>query len=72
MAFGMFWLTQLPTVMAWVFVGGATTAFTIWVIKAMRSTVHAEDIAAEIPSEEELSEFDQDPTPHLKGTPPVH
>jgi PiT family inorganic phosphate transporter len=72
MAFGMFWLTQLPTVMAWVFVGGVTIAFTIWVIKAMRSTVHADDIAAEIPSEEELSEFDQDPTPHLKGTPPVH
>jgi len=71
-AFGMFWLTQLPTVLAWVAVGAVVIAFTIWVIRAMRSTVHAADIEAEIPGEEELSEFDQDPTPHLKGTPPVH
>jgi PiT family inorganic phosphate transporter len=71
-AFAMYWLTQLPAVLAWVTVGAAVIAFTIWVIWAMRHTIHADDVAAEIPGEEELAEFDQDPTPHLKGTPPVH
>lgn len=71
-AFLMFWLTQLPAIMAWVAVGAVVIAFTLWVIWAMRHTVHADDIEAEIPGEEELAEFDQDPTPHLKGTPPVH
>lgn len=70
-AFGMFWLTQLPLVLAWITVGAVVIAFTMWVVKAMRSTVHAEDVEAEIPGEEELAEFDTDPTPHLKGTPPV-
>ena len=70
-AFLMFWLTQLPAIMAWVAVGAVVIAFTLWVIWAMRHTVHADDIEAEIPGEEELAEFDQDPTPHLKGTPPV-
>ncbi len=71
-SFGMYWLTQLPLVLAWILVGGVTGAFTVWVVWAMRNTVHAEDIIAEIPTEEELAEFDEDPTPHLKGTPPVH
>ncbi len=71
-AFGMYWLTQLPTILAWVVVGAVVIAFTIWVIWAMRNTVHADDIIAELPSDDELAEFDQDPTPHLKGTPPVH
>jgi PiT family inorganic phosphate transporter len=71
-SFGMFWLTQLPTVLAWIVVGAVVISFTAWVVWAMRNTVHAEDIIAELPSDEELSEFDQDPTPHLKGTPPVH
>lgn len=70
-SFGMFWLTQLPIVLAWVIVGAIVIAFSSWVVWAMRNTVHAEDIMAEIPDEEELSEFDQDPTPHLRGTPPV-
>ena len=71
-AFLMFWLTQLPSMLAWVAVGAVVIAFTIWVIWAMRHTIHADDVEAEIPGEEELAEFDQDPTPHLKGTPPVH
>jgi PiT family inorganic phosphate transporter len=71
MAFGMYWLTQLPTGLAWIVVGAATLAFAVWAIRAMRNTVHAEDIAQEIPGEEELAEFDQDPIPHLKGHPPV-
>ena len=70
-AFLMFWLTQLPSMLAWVAVGAVVIAFTLWVIWAMRHTIHADDVEAEIPGEEELAEFDQDPTPHLKGTPPV-
>ena len=71
LAFGMYWLTQLPTILAWIVVGVVVVAFGSWVVWAMRNTVHAADIEAEIPTEEELSEFDQDPTPHLKGSPPV-
>ena len=70
-SFLMFWLTQLPTVFAWVAVGIVVIAFTLWVIKAMRSTIHASDVEAEIPSEAELSVLDDDPTPHLKGGGPV-
>lgn len=70
-AFGMFWLTQLPTILAWVVVGAVVIAFTLWVIKAMRTTIHAADVEAEIPSEQELAEFDQDPAPHLRGGGPV-
>lgn len=70
-SFGMYWLTQLPLVLAWVAVGVVVIAFTIWVVKAMRSTIHADDVIAEIPGDEELAEYDTDPTPHLKGTPPV-
>jgi PiT family inorganic phosphate transporter len=70
-AFGMFWLTQLPAVLAWIAVGAVVIAFSLWVIWAMRHTIHADDVEAEIPGEQELAEFDQDPAPHLKGTPPV-
>lgn len=71
-AYGMYWLTQLPTVLAWIVVGTAVISFGSWVVWAMRNAMGAEDIAAEIPADEELAEFDQDPTPHLKGDPPVH
>ncbi len=70
-AFCMFWLTQLPLVLAWIVVGAVVIAFGIWVVWAMRHTVHAADIEAEIPDEEELHELDLDPVPHLKGHPPV-
>ncbi len=70
-AFIMFWLTQLPTVLAWVTVGTVVIATTAWIVWAMRHTIHASDVEAEIPSEEQLDEFDQDPTPHLKGQGPV-
>ena len=70
-AFCMFWLTQLPLVLAWIVVGAVVIAFGIWVVWAMRHTVHAADIEAEIPGEEELHELDLDPVPHLKGHPPV-
>jgi PiT family inorganic phosphate transporter len=71
-AFGLFWLTQLPTVLSWAAVGVVVIGFGSWVIWAMRHTIHAADVEAEIPSEEELHELDLDPAPHLKGTPPVH
>ena len=70
--YGMYWLTQLPTVLAWIVVGSAVISFGSWVVWAMRNAMGAEDIAGEIPADEELAEFDQDPTPHLKGDPPVH
>ena len=70
-AYGMFWLTQLPTVLAWIVVGVSVIAFGSWVVWAMRNTIHASDIEAELPSEKELDEFDQDPTPHLRGKGPV-
>ena len=70
-AFAMFWLTQLPIVLAVIVVGVIVVTFGSWVIWAMRHTIHAADVEAEILPEAELAEFDQDPTPHLKGTPPV-
>ncbi|MFN8185251.1 MAG: inorganic phosphate transporter [Candidatus Nanopelagicales bacterium] len=70
-AFLMFWLTQLPLVLAFIAVGVVVVGFGAWVIWAMRHTIHAEDVEAELLPDAELSEFDQDPTPHLKGTPPV-
>ena len=70
-AYLMFWLTQLPTLLAWVAVGVVVIATTAWIVWAMRHTIHASDVEAEIPSERELDEFDQDPTPHLKGQGPV-
>ena len=48
-AYGMFWLTQLPTVLAWIVVGVSVIAFGSWVVWAMRSTIHASDIEAELP-----------------------
>ncbi|HQR80165.1 MAG TPA: inorganic phosphate transporter [Actinomycetota bacterium] len=70
-AFAMYWLTQLPTVLAWVVVGPVVIAFGTWVVWAMRHSVHASDIDKDIPSDKDLDEFDQDPMPHLKGHGPV-
>ena len=70
-AFGAFWLTQLPTVLAWIAVGAVVIAFGSWALWAMKNSIHADDVAAEIPSEEELDELDLDPVPHLAGSAPV-
>ena len=70
-AFAMFWLTQLPIVLAVIVIGVIVIVFGSWVIWAMRHTIHADDVEAELLPDVELAEFDQDPTPHLKGTPPV-
>ena len=70
-AFAMFWLTQLPIVLAVIVIGVIVIVFGSWVIWAMRHTIHADDVEAELLPDVELAEYDQDPTPHLKGTPPV-
>jgi PiT family inorganic phosphate transporter len=51
----MFHLTRLPTVLAWVTVGGLLLAFASWAGWAMTHTIHAKDVEAEIPSELELN-----------------
>jgi PiT family inorganic phosphate transporter len=50
----MFHLTRLPTALAWVSVGAVLLAFAGWAGWAMTHTIHAKDVEAEIPSEEEL------------------
>lgn len=62
--FVMFHLTQLPLVLAWLTVGACVVSFAIWAIWAMLHTIHAEDIEAELPSEQVLSE-PLSMTPHL-------
>ncbi len=57
----MFHLTQLPTGLAWVCVGAVLLAFAAWAGWAMTHTIHAQDVEAEIPSEEQLDL--RDPTP---------
>lgn len=69
-SFAMFHLTQLPTTAAWFSVGAVVLVFGGWVIWAMRRTVHAEDIAAEIPSETALAE-PIPAHPHVVGHGPV-
>ena len=69
-SFLMFKLTQLPTVLAWLVVGAVLVAFGVWAVRAMLNTVHANDIEAEIPTEEKLGE-DLEVHPHLEGRGPV-
>jgi hypothetical protein len=66
----MFKLTQLPIVFAWITVGVVLIAFGTWAVWAMTHTIHADDVAAEIPAEEELAEHVPG-HPHLEGHPPV-
>jgi PiT family inorganic phosphate transporter len=68
--FLMFKLTQLPLVFAWITVGVVLIAFGTWAVWAMTHTIHADDVAAEIPAEEELAEHVPG-HPHLEGHPPV-
>ncbi len=68
--FAMLHLTQLPTFLAWIAVGGVLIAFGIWAGYAMLHTIHAKDVEAEIPSEQALAEHVSG-HPHLSGHPPV-
>ena len=69
-AFLMFKLTQLPTIGAWIAVGTVLILFGVWAVWAMMHTIHADDVAAEIPDEAELAEHVPG-HPHLEGHPPV-
>lgn len=69
-AFVMFKLTQLPTAFAWIVVGAVVIAFAAWAIWAMMHTTNADDVVAEIPTEEELDEHIP-VHPHLQGGGPV-
>ena len=69
-AFVMYKLTQLPTIGAWIAVGTILVLFGTWAVWAMLHTIHADDVAAEIPDEAELAEHVPG-HPHLEGRPPV-
>jgi PiT family inorganic phosphate transporter len=69
-AFLMFHLTQLPTVLAWIAVTVVVALFASWAIWAMMHTIHAKDVEAEIPKEEELADH-LTGHPHLEGHGPV-
>lgn len=69
-AFVMFHLTQLPTIAAWLSVGAILTVFAAWAVWSMLHTVHASDIEAEIPTEEELAK-PLPGHPHMEGHGPV-
>ena len=68
--FAMFELTKLPTVLAWIAIGAIVIAFVAWAINAMRHTIHAADVEAEIPTDVELATH-VDGHPHLAGHAPV-
>lgn len=70
-AFGMLYLTKLPTVLAWISVSAVFIAFAAWAIWAMFHTIHASDVEAEILPEDELEVAGAEGHPHLKGHPPV-
>ena len=52
----MYQLTQLPGAAAWIAVGTVLVLLTGWIAWAMAHALHASDVAAEIPAEEELHE----------------
>ena len=69
-AFGLFSLTRLPGVLAWITIGIIVVGFSAWAVRAMMRTIHAADVEAEIPHPEALNGFDH-VEPHLKGGGPV-
>lgn len=71
MAFGMYYLTRLPTVLAWIAVGGVVAAFAAWAVWAMTHTIHASDVEKEILPEDELDDGPEPMHPHIKGGGPV-
>ena len=65
----MYWTTQ-QGMLSWLLVGIIVIAFGIWAGNAMLHSPHADDIAAEIPTDVELHEH-ADGHPHLRGHAPV-
>lgn len=68
-AWVMFHLTHLPTVAAWVCVGAVLLVFAAWAGWAMTHTIHAQDVEAELPSEDELDLRDHEPPAEPAMTP---
>ena len=54
-AAAILYLTKLPTVFAWITVGAVVLTFAAWAIWAMRHTIHASDVEAELLSNAELA-----------------
>jgi hypothetical protein len=69
-SFIMFHLTQLPTVLAWICVSAVIICFGAWAVWQMMHTIHAADVAAEIPQEDVLAEHVPG-HPHIEGHGPV-
>jgi PiT family inorganic phosphate transporter len=63
-------LTQLPGAAAWIAVGSVLFVLGGWIAWAMARALHASDVAAEIPTEEELRE-PVSAIPHVEGHAPV-
>ncbi len=62
----MYELTQLPGPAAWIAVGSVLFVLVGWIAWAMAHALHASDVAAEIPTEEELRE-PVSAVPHVEG-----
>jgi PiT family inorganic phosphate transporter len=69
-AWVMFELTQLPGAAAWIAVGSVLFVLFGWIAWAMARAIGADEVAAEIPSEEELAQ-PVPAVPHLEGHGPV-
>ena len=70
--YGIFWMTQLPTIAAWVSVGSLMFVVGGLIVYAMvNNTTHAETVEAEVPDEVALDEHIP-VRPHLEGQGPVH
>jgi PiT family inorganic phosphate transporter len=70
LAFLMVKATELPGMLAWVVIGAAVLTTAGLIIYAMRHTIHAEDVEAEIPLETVL-ELPVPVHPHLEGHGPA-
>lgn len=70
LAFGVFTLTQLPGALAWILVTALVAVVASLIVYAMRNSVSAEDIEAEIPSENVLA-IPVPVHPHLEGHGPA-
>jgi inorganic phosphate transporter, PiT family len=66
----MYQLTKLPGAAAWIAVGSVLFVLGGWIAWAMARALHASDVAAEIPTEEDLRE-PVSAIPHLEGHAPV-
>jgi PiT family inorganic phosphate transporter len=70
LAFGIFKVTQLPGALAWILTTGLVLVVAGLIIYAMRHATTAEDVEAEIPSENVLS-IPVPAHPHLEGHGPA-